>query len=454
MRVSLLLLDLAAGLVLVLALVLLVQILRQRRHPAASMAWVLFILFMPVLGIPLYLMIGRRKLHRVARRKARLFPHRPGPTETLVEIDGLLHSFGVPPALGGNRVRFHGHGEEAMAALEAAIEGARETIDLCTFIFADDAVGRALLQRLEAKARAGVRVRLLLDGAGSLRLPNRRLRPLIQAGGEVAWFMPVLARPGRAPANLRNHRKLVLTDGRRAWTGGRNLGAPYLTAGGWIDLSFTLEGPAVALYRQMFEADWAFATARTAPTEEVPPPAPGASRIRLLPSGPDVEDDPLHALLVTACFEARRRILVATPYYVPDDSLQEALCLAARRGLEVDLIVPRRTDHPLVDYARRRYLRELHTAGARVWLLPGPMMHAKALVWDRTLATCGSANLDVRSLFINFEANTLFYEDSEILWLERWLEGLRRHAAPCRLPPVGWWGETLEGLVLLTSFQL
>ena len=229
-----------------LTLVLIAGMLRQQRSPAASAAWLLFMLVVPYIGIPLYLIFGTRKLAAIHARKARLFapPGSPGGEREDPTLR-YLQSSGLPPPAGADGVRFHADAEEAWHALKGMLAGARESIDLCIFILADDAVGREVLAILAERAAAGVRVRLLLDGVGSFLLPRRRLRALHRAGGRSAWFVPVLHRPLRGRTNLRNHRKLAIVDGRRAWSGGRNIGADYLLPehrSRWFDLSFDFDG--------------------------------------------------------------------------------------------------------------------------------------------------------------------------------------------------------------------
>jgi len=204
---------------------------------------------------------------------------------------------------------------------------------------------------------------------------------------------------------------------------------------------------------ECFERDWSFATGVPGIKQEAPPEAASGSMAQVIPSGPDQCDDTLYALLVTACFNARERIVAITPYFVPGNSLLMGLTLAARRNVEVNLIMPAKSNHRLADLARPRALRELAGAGARVWLLP-EMIHAKAVVIDDSIALAGSANLDGRSLLLNYELMVAFYDRDDVgrfsRWMERQMRGATQHSP--RLPGLA--RDVAEGIVLWLAFQL
>lgn len=422
------------------------HILRQRRHPAATLGWLLFMLLLPWFAVPLYLAIGTRKLAPRRRMQAAALP-----SDSEDAIDRLLAHAGIAPC-GAARIRLHADGAEAWQALREVAGSARVSLDVGLFILAGDAHGDAFMTLLAERARAGVRVRLLIDGIGSLRLARSRLARLAAAGVEVAWFIPLLHRPLRGRTNLRNHRKLVVADGARAWTGGRNVADEYFAADGvWTDLSLVVEGEAAGVLAQGFERDWRFAV--RAPAAAQAAPATG-TRLAVLHSGPDQPGDPLHDVLLTACYTARRRIVAVTPYFVPDEALLQALCLAARRGVAVRLILPARSNHRLADWVRARALRELAAAGAAIRLVPDAMVHAKALLFDDTLGIVGSANLDIRSLFLNFELVLLLRQAADVAALDAWCARLDARAIDARLPPAGALREAAEGLVLLAAFQI
>ncbi len=437
-----------------LAVLLSAEILRARRPPAATLGWLLFMLLLPWLAIPLYLGLGSRKLSPATETKASMFPDAKKPLANTDCLEQVLANAGIPYAISGNRTNFHADGAQAQSAILALIADSRINLDLCIFLMADDTAGKRIIAELLMAAGRGVKVRLLLDGVGSFLLSRRRLRTLSDAGIEVAWFIPLLHRPFRGRTNLRNHRKLVIADNTHAWLGGRNLAREYFADDRiWIDLSFDIEGPAVERLSHVFAADWHFATGTSSVVHPSARPV-GTRSIQVIPSGPDIPGEPLHDLLLTAIYQAQSRILAVTPYYVPDEGLQRALCLAAMRGVQVELILPRRSNHRLADIARSRYLRELVRSGVQVSLVPDSMLHAKALVVDDGVALSGSANLDLRSLFLNFELVCLFRDREDVHTLAAWIDQLRNNAADYVPAPAGRMREILEGLVLLLAFQL
>ena len=437
-------------LVSILTYVLTTRAERERRPPAAAIAWVLGMVALPYLALPMYLLFGRRKL---PRRTSRWSGRRSFPEHW---AEDLIESFGLPPAA-GSRVRFHRDGAESHEGLLSTMNRAMRRLDVCTYLLGNDAVGREVVDRMIACVHRGVRVRFLIDGVGALQLPRSWFRRLRTDGVETCVFSPLLARKTQGPRNLRNHRKWVVADGEVLWTGGRNLAIEYFDRadgiGPWSDLSFELEGPVAAAACSQFEADWEAAGGRPAADLAMPRPAGGGGRTQFLPSGPDQMEDTVHALLIDGCFHATERMLAVSPYFVPDVSLENAMRLAARRGVKIDLCIPRRSNHRLADFVRHRALRSLSQAGVSVHLLP-VMNHAKAVVFDDTLALCGSCNLDARSLLLNYESMVVFYGDSEIAWLADWISALIPAAAPFDGGPPGLWRDVAEGLLLSVAYQL
>jgi cardiolipin synthase len=463
------------GLITVFAVfvyVLASHVMRQRRHPSAAIGWVLFILLVPYAALPVYLLFGTRKLIQRAETSG---------TAGTSATDGAANTWlgqvtaalGQPAPAAYRALQLHADGAQAQQAIFEVIDNARFTLDICTFIIGRDDLGQAIAGRLAAKAREGVAVRLLLDGAGSIMGGQVDLSAARRAGVRIGLFVPSWRAPFKGHLNLRNHRKLAVADaGReneRMWCGGRNLAAEYFTGRSgqapWHDLSFDLHGPLVRQAADLFAGDWSFAqggkdatfgkggapTPATAIAASAQSP-PGATG-QVIASGPDQADDTVHALLVSAAYQARARIALVSPYVVLEDALLMALCLAARRGVAVDLLLPARSNHRLADIARHRSLRALAAAGVRVWLAP-QMLHAKAAIIDDDLALAGSANLDGRSLFLNYELMVAFHEAGDVARFGAWFDHERGTATAYVAQAPGLWRDLGEGLMLWIGFQI
>jgi cardiolipin synthase A/B len=446
-------------LISVLVYILTTRAQRERRPPSIAIAWVLGLIALPYIVLPMYLMFGRRKLTRKSYRRPSIHAHVGHWAEDLIE------SFGLAAAAPAS-INMHQDGKDSAAALFATMAGGRFRLDICTYILGNDDFGREVMRRLMDRAAAGVEVRVMLDGFGAIQLPRTCFRQMRAAGVKIAIFSPLLARKTQGPRNLRNHRKMAIADRSMLWAGGRNLAAEYFSGKGgappWRDLTFDLEGPAAGAAAAQFEEDW-IAACGTPAGEPAAPLGGGApiaashpvaaDRAQFLPSGPDQAEDTVHALLIDACFHARVRMLAVTPYFVPDSALETAMRLAARRGVQIDLVIPAASNHRLADFARARALRSLSNAGVGIHLLPY-MNHAKAVVFDESLALSGSANLDSRSLLLNYECAVVFYGRREIEWLADWITALRADSTPfdCRRP--GLIRDLAEGLLLSVAYQL
>ena len=434
--------------------------LKQRRHPSAAIAWVVSLILLPYLALPLYLMVGNRKV--VGYRPALIA--RVGSDTAAAKSGQLAAAMGLPDSATFEQLAIHQDGGQALQCLRNMIEGADRTVDLCSFLFGRDVLGDEIAMLLMKRAREGVRIRLMVDGIGFYMGGRPNLSRLSAAGVQVALFVSPLRSPLPGRTNLRNHRKMVVVDGEWMWCGGRNLAAEYfkgepsLRSGkrAWIDLSFDLRGALAQQAGDRFEQDWIFATKgsiASTPQLAVRTCTSATLRARLVASGPDQMDDTVYTLLVSGCFTAHTRILLVTPYFVPDSTLLMALTLAARRGVAVDLLLPARSNHQLADIARHAALRELAEAGGKVWLAPS-MIHAKAMLVDDDLALIGSANLDERSLFLNYELMVAFYDPSVVQRFAKWIEWQQAAATRYRPRPPGLARDLVEGMVRWVAFQL
>ncbi len=430
-----------------LAFFAIARLMSERRQPGNTFAWLLAIAFVPYIGVPLFLFFGGRKVRRLAARKARLYPVVPGaPAAPALHLPAarVIALNGAGPPLGGNRLHFLTTGEQSYGEIERLILEAKHTIHIMTFILARDAVGRHLVKLLARRAKEGVKVRLLLDALGCFVSAGSFCDPLRRAGGEVVKFMPVLPLQTRWSANLRNHRKIAVFDHRIAAIGGRNVANEYMghspSRRRWRDFGAIVEGPAVGLLNEIFLADWVFASGQSLDKlhaelpKEIAAPV-GDSAVQVVASGPDVLGDPLYEGILALVQQAERSVWIVTPYFIPDEVLFRSLLLKARGGVDVRIVVPARSNHPITDWARRYYLRELHAAGARILLYQPGMNHAKLLLVDERAGLFGSANMDLRSLFVNFEVGVVAYSPEETAAMANWMREVFAQSKPMHAPP-------------------
>lgn len=421
-----------AGFLLAMALVL--RIMGEKRQPGGAMAWLLAIALVPYIGVPLFLLLGDRKLRREVRSKGPLYTRQAGgviDTDVMTEGGPGMVRAGMPMPRTGNATDLHFSGESAHAALMRLFENARHSINVTTFILGRDETGRSVVELLAKKAREGVEVRLLLDGLGCIRSSGRFTGPLRDAGGRVAEFMPVLPLRRKWSANLRNHRKIAVVDHQAAMIGGMNLATEFMgpepSDARFVDSAVFVEGPIVADIETVFFGDWKYVTDEAPPKPDSLPGASGlfvpgeaTSTLQVVASGPDVPEDTFTDAMLCAIMDARERIWLVTPYFVPDEPLLRTLAVKARAGKDVRVLVPMRSNHRLADLARGPALREIAAAGGRVYAYPKGMVHAKAMVFDSTLAVTGSPNLDMRSMYLNFEIALFHYSRPEIERVASW----------------------------------
>lgn len=412
------------------------HILRHRRDPRGMLAWILTLLFLPFVGLLLFLLIGempvRRKVRKRLKRRRLIEPalsarsaevarEHAAQEDQVFEPDQralvrLATQLGDSVATRGNAVEIYHDAERVFLAMSLAIEAARSHVHLEYYIFQEDETGMALRDLLVRKARQGVEVRLLLDAVGSWRMRRSFVRSMQEAGVRVAFFLPWRPTQRRLNLNCRNHRKLVVIDGEVGFTGSQNIGDEYLGRkrkyGPWRDTHMRLRGPAVAQLQEVFVEDWHFAAGEDLADSayfDAARPA-GMQTVQIVPSGPDRRPNVLHQLLLAAVGDADRSVSLLTPYFVPDHAMVLALESAAYRGVPVRLLIPARSDHRFVLWAGRSYYEELLESGVEIYEYDEGMLHAKVVVIDGRWAMVGSANMDVRSFRTNFELTTLLYD--------------------------------------------
>lgn len=436
-------------------------IVLQKREPVATLSWLISLAALPYVGFLIYYFFGPQRIERqrLRRRSARArLPTLDASADESQELARLGQATtGLPPS-GASAARLLVDGGATFEALLDAIAQARESIHLEYYIYRPDRIGTALRDALCERARAGVQVRLLLDAVGSRKLTRRFLRPLLDAGGEVAWFHPLRLRWlwNRPWLNLRTHRKIVVIDGRIGFTGGINITDEEderLRRDAYRDLHVRLEGAVVRELELVFLEDWCYATGQTPPALHAPDPGVDAIAAQVLVSGPDSTWEAIHRLHVAAIHAARRRVWLVTPYFVPGEAARMALTSAALGGVDVRLLVPKRSDSLLVTFAARSYFDELLEAGVKIYEYGPRLLHTKALLCDDELALIGSANFDHRSFRLNFEVCVMFRDADVAGELARVIESEFAHAPrvrPERQRPL-WRARMPEALARLVS---
>jgi len=420
-----------------------IHILIHRHDPRGSLGWIGLIWLVPVGGVLLYVMFG---INRIERR-ARLLRAHAGPGiqvavepadntalpagEQWRELRTLMDRINDTPLLAGNRVDVLVNGDACYPSMLEEIRRADRSIGLSSFILGNDEWGGRFIDALAGAVARGVQVRVLVDGAGQYYTYPPISRRLRRAGLPHALFIHSLL-PWRMPyLNLRNHRKILLVDGQRGFTGGMNISAKHAgSPPAARDIHFRVAGPVVSQMVRVFADDWAFATGEHLSGGDWfdTPGQAGRALARGIPDGPDEDFDKCRWAFLAGLGAARRRILVATPYFLPDDELIMALSHAALRGVQVDIVLPGRNNWPFVQWAANTFLDRLLDAGCRIWFSGGGFDHSKYLVVDGIWCLVGSANWDPRSLRLNFEFNLETFDAALAMALERHADSIIRTA--------------------------
>lgn len=409
-----------------------------RNKPARStMMWVMVLTFLPIVGFFLYLLLGqdyrRAKMFRLKAEQDEMVRRvtdaqnreiqsgatrfRDPAMEEHLDLIRLALNADNAYYSESNEVQLFFDGEAKFAALFRDIEAAQFSVDVQYYILQPDELGYALLERLEAAARRGVRVRLLVDAVGGRRLWKRDFEPLCAAGGNVSIFFRSLIRPINFRINYRNHRKIVVVDNAVGYIGGFNVGMEYLGAnarlGPWRDTHLRVEGDVVASLKLRFLKDWLYASGDNPADEpdvrDVPNPA-GHVGMQLVTSGPDTPYTNIKYAMVQMIRSAKEAIYIQTPYLVPDLTFLDALTMALVSGVQVHIMIPNKPDHPFVYWATTSYAGMLLREGAKVYRYDAGFLHSKVLIVDNLVSMVGSANVDERSFLLNFEASMLLYD--------------------------------------------
>jgi cardiolipin synthase len=424
---------------ILLAICVTVHVLFHKRDVGASIGWIGLAWLSPILGSILYVMFG---INRVKQRANQLREKRPdrlvaksgisrGRDDHLASLERAGDLITQRPAIGGNAVAILHNGDEAYPQMIAAIEAAKSSIALSSYIFRADEAGSAFIEALIRARQRGVHVRVLIDGIGGgyfLSSTYKRLRqhdvPVFRfMHSPLPWRMPFL--------NLRTHKKMLALDGRIAFTGGLNIGGENLLANHprhpVRDTHFRVDGPVVAQLVEAFAQDWLFIANENLEGEAWFPALDevGEAEARIILSGPDENLEKIEFMILEAIACARQSIKVMSPYFLPDDRMVTALALASMRGVEVDVIVPAHNNHRIVGWAMRSQIGPLVAAGCRIWQSPPPFNHSKMMTVDGIWCLIGSSNWDMRSFRLNFELDMEVYHANIVQNLDELMDTRR-----------------------------
>lgn len=450
-----------------------------KRDSRSTTIWVFFAFALPFVGPWLYWVMGINRIRRravvrlgkreqpfdlphLAETQAGSDPHKEA-VGHLVSLHTVADRVTRLPMLPGNKIVPLHNGEQAYPQMLDAISRAERSVNLASYIFDWDQVGRDFARVLGEAAQRGVRVHVLLDGIGALRSFSRTGRLLIQSGAEVAAFFPLRFPFGRLRLNLRNHRKILVVDGHTGFTGGMNISERHLmdrpAPGRVEDLHFEITGPVVAEMQHAFAEDWMLATSESLKGDVYfPKLSPtGEAFCRGISSGPDEDLGIMHWMLQAALASAQHSVRIVTPYFIPTWPLISAMVVRALRGVDITLILPSMTDLPYMRWAADAYLWQLLEHGVRVYRRPPPFVHSKLLIVDERWILLGSANLDRRSLRLHFEFNIEAYDVKLARSLSSWLDELIETSAEVTLEEVEsrrTWVRIRDGLAKIISQHL
>lgn len=418
------------GVYQVIVILTIIHVVLDNRQPAKTMAWALVIWFVPVVGIVFYLFFGvntrkerlisQRSLDMLSKRSMLEFVeqrdlHLPEEYKPIIDLF-VSENFSLP--FKGSEVKIHTDGYSFFHALLKEIASAKDHIHLDMYIFEDDALGNMVRDALVAKAREGVEVRLIYDDVGCWNVSNRFFERMREEGIEVAPFLPVRFPSFTSKVNYRNHRKMIVIDGRTGFIGGMNIALRYVKgtkSQPWRDTMLQITGSGVYSLQRAFLVDWYFVDRNLISNRKYyPHPSEESnhneSLLQIVTSGPDTPYPEIMQGYVRMILAAKKYIYIETPYFLPTDPVLFALKTAAAGGVDVRILVPLRSDTKFVEWAGRSYLREMVKAGVSVSYYKAGFLHSKMIVCDDAICSCGSTNVDFRSFENNFESNAFIYD--------------------------------------------
>jgi cardiolipin synthase A/B len=437
--------SLISGLFLINFVIALTIIFLERKNPSATLAWIMILFLVPVAGIILYFLlsqnIARQRIFRMTKyeeaiinaslneqinaiRRGELVFNNPE-SKKWQDMIRLHQTYSESFFTQDNKISVLTDGSHKFDSLIKDLKAAKQTINVMYFIVKNDSMGRLLIDTLTQKAREGIEVRFLIDAMGSRQISRKNLEPLRQAGGQFAFFFPPMFKYLNLKLNYRNHRKLVVIDGAVGYLGGFNVGNEYVGKkkkfGFWRDTHLRLMGSCVQDMNARFILDWRFASKENIVISQAyydEPFQAGATGIQIVSCGPDSSKEEIKHGYLKMISSAKKNIYIQTPYFVPDASIIEALKTAVLSGVDLRIMIPCMPDHMFVYWATYSYVGILLNLGAKIYIYDEGFMHAKTICVDGEVASIGSANFDIRSFRLNFEANAFIYDAAEVYKLE------------------------------------
>lgn len=420
-------------------------LLVEFRHPSKSVAWLVILFVLPIVGFIMYYFLAKQYTQRRKVRykgeqmieKTQYFIYKQSKVVRNIEdlsnhqfhhekrLFGLLKNIPDAPITGCNETVILTNGDETYPAILEAMEQAEHHVHVEYYTIRSDIIGNQFKDVLIRKARQGVEIRVIYDGIGSYDLKKSYIEELIKAGVKVGCFLPPFIALFDKRINYRNHRKIVVVDGKKGFLGGINIGDEYLgkdtKLGFWRDTHMYFQGDAVYFLQQTFLRDWYFVMGERIKDESYYPPHEclGDEQVQVISSGPDKHWDAILEMMFAAITTAKQRIWIASPYFIPDETLLMALKTAAFSGVDVKILYPAVPDSILVKYASISYFEELMQAGVRFYVYKKGFIHAKVLLIDHLLTSVGTANMDMRSFFSNFEINAVMFDLKTIHRIEK-----------------------------------
>ena len=429
----------------ILGILLAFHAVMQPRSSQGTVAWFIALIVLPVVTVPFYVVFGRTRFlgYTEALREAaesvgervyawfeQMSTMAAKPRPGLEAIGALTRNLTHIPFLRANHVELLVDGAETYDSMISAIESAKSYVLVQFYIVRDDAVGRRLRDALVAQARSGIRIFFLYDEIGCIKLPDAYLDDMHREGIEVTGFKTTKGHSNRFQINFRNHRKLLVVDGRTGFIGGNNLGEEYLV---YRDTHLRIDGPAAQHIQLSFIKDWYWATGQIIPvSSQIIPADTSDQAVAIVNTGPADTVSNCSALFLTLISQSRSRLWITSPYFVPNDAIVIALQAAALRGVDVRIILPDKADQRIVEFASFTYYDDMLNSGVRLYRYRDHFMHQKVILVDDVVAGVGTVNLDNRSLYLNFEATALVADDDIIKQVEAMLISDLENSSPVR----------------------